>query len=63
MKASNNFRRSFLKNTVLGAAFAATPSIIKAENVATIALQTKLTKEYGLSVPIISAGMAMLTWP
>lgn len=60
MKASNNFRRLFLKNTVLGAAFAATPSIIKAENVATIALQTNLTKEYGFTVPIISAGMAFI---
>ena len=60
MKSSNNSRRSFLKNTAFGAAIAATPSTLKAENVATKSLQTKLTKEYGLSVPIISAGMAFI---
>lgn len=60
MKSSNNSRRSFLKNSALGAAFLGTPSVLKAENGSVKTLQTKLTKEYGFSVPIISAGMAFI---
>jgi NAD(P)H-dependent flavin oxidoreductase YrpB (nitropropane dioxygenase family) len=60
MKSSSNSRRSFLKNTALGAAFAATPTLLKAENLSAKTLQTKLTKEYGFSVPLISAGMAFV---
>jgi enoyl-[acyl-carrier protein] reductase II len=61
MKSSNNSRRSFLKNTALGTAMFGTPSLLKAEEATkTKTLQTKLTKDYGFSVPIVSAGMAFV---
>ncbi len=60
MALLNNTRRWFLKNTVLGAALASTPSLLKAETAAPKKLQTQLTKAYGFEVPIISAGMAFV---
>jgi hypothetical protein len=60
MALLKNTRRWFLKNTVLGAALASTPSLLRAENAAPKKLQTQLTKAYGFEVPIISAGMAFV---
>jgi NAD(P)H-dependent flavin oxidoreductase YrpB (nitropropane dioxygenase family) len=60
MALFNNTRRWFLKNTTIGVALASTPSVLRAENTAPKKLQTKLTKAYGLDVPIISAGMAFI---
>jgi NAD(P)H-dependent flavin oxidoreductase YrpB (nitropropane dioxygenase family) len=61
MKSSNNSRRSFLKKTALGVAMAGIPAVTKAEGtLPSKALQTKLTKDYGFNVPIVSAGMAFI---
>jgi NAD(P)H-dependent flavin oxidoreductase YrpB (nitropropane dioxygenase family) len=60
MGSSNNSRRSFLRKAVLGAAIVGVPSILKAEDKATKTLKTQLTKDYGFTVPIISAGMAFV---
>jgi len=60
MKASGDSRRSFLKNSALGALMTGIPSFAKAKNEETNTLQTRLTKEYGFTVPIVSAGMAFV---
>jgi len=60
MNSSGDSRRSFLKNTALGGLLASIPAFAKAENAKTVTLQTRLTKEYGFSVPIVSAGMAFV---
>jgi NAD(P)H-dependent flavin oxidoreductase YrpB (nitropropane dioxygenase family) len=56
MNSSSNSRRDFLKKTTFGAVLAGSSTALPVEK----SIETRLTKAYGLSVPIVSAGMAFI---
>jgi len=56
MNSSSNSRRNFLKKTAFGAVLAGSTNALPVEK----SIETRLTKAYGLSVPIVSAGMAFV---
>lgn len=60
MKSTDDSRRSFLKNAALGVLLTGTPAMVHANVEETKIRPTRLTKEYGITFPIISAGMAFV---